>query len=1240
MSALPEDLAAAAAAMPRSTTSASMSAAAAAAAASALVTGGNGPAPIALDLRPTSLHESALSPAEHAVFPIWLSNIKAAPSGQPGLYDEQDALNFLRRDCSIDIEDEIQILSLFERTPRGMTAGHLYALMRLASWVKAGQAPSRRLLFTQAPPLKMKKLPPQSPPKPALLKAEQATPAPSVIAPSVISAAVQTPPSVVAPTPARYPTAAPPSQTPALSPYARSSKGFASASSSVAPGILNKPTPALPPQAVPIAATAAAGVAPPQPSSTAMSMFPSRVGTSAITIAPTPQLPPSSNNGVDALLGFDPAPNPFKQAAGSAQLKQPQQFQNPPPPAPPPRPQQPRIVKPTPVVASAAGASNPFRSASLSLPRSAPMYGVSVSGQSDHSGGSGAQGPFANPGEYSYSAVAAVAAAAQAAAATRPTEQASPPLPPRPSFGGGEAAALGQLIQTAAPPPLPARVHPLIQAGLYASSEVRKRKEALPPKTFSVIQSSSSTSKASKPKPRLLTGEAAPKDVLEMLPPPQHQSSAKKRAAAAAAAAAGGGTTTPFSHRGTETRRSVSDVQAFLRRHSEHDSELGGNGLGASDLGRTRSRGATSGVGVGLSEDGGGGGAGAGASGRHGAQDVVPGSTSGAKTTLLGNPATYAPKASYAHVSKAKGSLPAWLREQEELQRSALVQEDPDRPPTNPRSPFSPNTPQYQHQHARSHSSSNGHVRRSLNNTSGSGSNPNRHSMISALDSAVLEDEEEEEGDGVRGRRGVDDDGEDGEDEEEDDEDFVDAPAALHRTRSRSRSGPGAADDTRSEQEMSEQARSAATSIERPHNPFAERPLGKGHPSTTSSTAASPSAAAMAALVSEPGGATLAQRPLGRSKTLHGKGPAPPPPGHAHGHAHGSAHAHAPPPAPPRRRLDSSPATAFESPSFTLSSGQPFQPPPQRSPTAEMRRGGSLRISSSASHGRFPTDDGMSPGGGGSVRGSAPALPPPKRANSMTWRQSSGGSSSPTDVNSGRGGSGTSGTITAAAATAGSRASVVGASIKEKMTDLFRQSIGGGEGAGGLSREYSSNGISDAGNGTTPKNEMGGFGNFLTKPSPKGERPLDLLQQDIAGVVERHGWLARAAEKAKGRPITEGRRGLMSERERNGGEADAADDDVGVEDGADDSYETEKHPHRPHQAHQPKTRLSDRPQPDDGHHYDDDEVEQDPDAHHSTGSGHVRRSASLRRHQQRAASPDQSPFGDSNRPTDGYARLA
>ncbi|CAD6911973.1 unnamed protein product [Tilletia controversa] len=1116
-----------------------------------LLTGG--PAPIALDLRPPSLHESALSPAEHALFPIWLSGIKAAPSGQPGLYDEQDALTFLRRDCAIDIEDEIQILSLFERTPRGMTAGHLYALMRLASWVKAGQAPSRRLLFTQAPPLKMRKQPPQSPPKPVGLKSELANPI-------------------------RYPTAAPQQSSAGMASFQRSTTVMPSSSPRESAGmqpLASKPIPALPPMAA-----SSASIIAPQPSSVIMSPYGSRQGHSAV-LTPAPALPSASNTAMDAVFGFDPAPNPFKQASGSATLKQPQQFQ-PPPPVPPPRPQQPRIVKPTPVVASAAGASNPFRSASMSIPRSAPMYGVSVSGQSDASNGSGAQGPFDNPGGYSYSAIAAVAAAAQAAN-KQPEDPTSPPLPPRPSFGGGEAAALGQLIQTAAPPPLPARVHPLIQAGLYASSEVRKRKEALPPKTFSVIQSSSKAqqakSKPPKSTPRLLTGEAAPKDVLEMLPPPpQHLATAKKRAAAAAAA---GGTNTPFSNRGGggETRRSVSDVQAFLRRHSEHDSE--GNLLGTSEFGRTRSRGATSGIGVGFSEDdeagspltinGGGGGSGIGGN-KHGADAVVPGSTSGAKTTLLGNPATYAPKASYAHVSKSKGSLPAWLREQEELQRSALMPDDPERPPTTGTATAT------HHSHGRSQSSSlqgspsnglgqeQGHSRRrSAANASGGSSGAaayahhhaagaSRHSMISALDSAVLEDEDGEEQDGS-GNGDEDEEVEAGEGQGQgDDEDFVDAPVAAGRA--------GPADDARSEQEMSEKARSAATSIERPHNPFAERSLGKGHPSM-------------------PESGNLA-RPLGRSKTVqHGKGPAPPPP--------------PPPMAPPRRRLDSSPAAARESPPFRLSSGQAFQPPPQRSPTADLRRGGSLRTASN--HSRYPTDEGgvilsASGSAAGSIRDRLAVNP--KRANSVSWQQQQAqqhhsGSSSPTERGS------------AAMATGGPRSGGMGATIKEKMTDLFRQSIGG---EGVLSREYGSGG----GGGTTNGHHaegggggggVGGLGPLLTKPNPQAERPIDLLQQDIAAVVERHGWLARAAEKAKGRPVSEGRRGLMSDQQNGHGHGDEDEDDGG--------YVVSQQ----QQQSQRRSRLSaaDRPRP------DDDGVAPD--------------------------TPEQSPFGDSHRPVeDGYARLS
>lgn len=81
------------------------------------------------------------------------------------------------------------------------------------------------------------------------------------------------------------------------------------------------------------------------------------------------------------------------------------------------------------------------------------------------------------------------------------------------SRGGGSPVSGRSIIDASAgdlkPPPLPPRhISPLIQAGLNARSEVRRKQEARPPKTFTVLQSTSA--RHAKERPRLLTGQAAP----------------------------------------------------------------------------------------------------------------------------------------------------------------------------------------------------------------------------------------------------------------------------------------------------------------------------------------------------------------------------------------------------------------------------------------------------------------------------------------------------------------------------------------------------------------------------------------------------------------------------------------------------------------------------------------------------------------------------------------------------------
>lgn len=386
----------------------------------------------------------------------------------------------------------LQILSLFERFPLGLLPGHFFALLRLASWVQRGEAPSKAMLFTQV-----------SPPKVGLKTS-----------------------GPVQPPPARHVSTSP-RRTSYSSPKASKAVEAANVDSMAkSPQIKQQ-------SATPAAATtapAAFSIPPPVPDDSTKPANPFRqhhahpAGTS------------SSNMLGSAILGFDPAPNLSKQT-------------------------KPKLVRPTPIVADAStsvlGAPSipvvdPFRS------------GASAGGSSvNHSPVSG-RSVFEEPS--------------------------GPPLPPRPIEGLG--------AELRPPPPLPPRhISPLIQAGLNARREVKSRKEALPPKTFTVLQSTSDKHPL-KETPRLLTGQAAP-------PPPSSYTPKKK------------------SLPGSEPRRSIVDLA----------------GMSATSV----------------------------AGGGQGTKSVVEHPSPKNRVGPL--PPTIAPKPSY--VGKGKEGVPAWLREQEHLQRSS-----------------------------------------------------------------------------------------------------------------------------------------------------------------------------------------------------------------------------------------------------------------------------------------------------------------------------------------------------------------------------------------------------------------------------------------------------------------------------------------------------------------------------------------------------------------------------------------
>ncbi|WFC98869.1 hypothetical protein MYAM1_001602 [Malassezia yamatoensis] len=102
--------------------------------------------------RPSFLDITALSPEEYAVFPRWVERIKPAHTRRRGLLDEHAAIKFLRNELRISVEDEVKIMSLFERLPLGLTPGHFFAMVRLASWAQQNREITQDLVFTQTIP--------------------------------------------------------------------------------------------------------------------------------------------------------------------------------------------------------------------------------------------------------------------------------------------------------------------------------------------------------------------------------------------------------------------------------------------------------------------------------------------------------------------------------------------------------------------------------------------------------------------------------------------------------------------------------------------------------------------------------------------------------------------------------------------------------------------------------------------------------------------------------------------------------------------------------------------------------------------------------------------------------------------------------------------------------------------------------------------------------------------------------
>ncbi|TKY85325.1 hypothetical protein EX895_005487 [Sporisorium graminicola] len=607
-----------------------------------------------LNARRSYLDESALSPQEYLVYLSSFNSIKPAPSGQPDLVDEQDGLRYLREECAMSMADELEILPLFERTPLGLGSGHFFAMLRLVSWAQQGRSASKDLIFTQTKPARIalpkKFTTPQSASAATFGSAQQVTsPGPRSLTAGPSSL-------VSAPTPSAKPTPSKPdsSTKPLLTPVREESSMNLNESTDSAQSTHFKPPPAVPakPQMPKLVAPKPKVANPnvplnleqlqrkPVPVPPSSSANPFRDGAAsttgyasgsgyAVAVGAISTTPANISTPLDALRGFDPAPNPFKQS-------------------------KPRIVKPTPVRASSP-ASNPFRNGTPAMAALSNFPKVVYDHASD---GASSQASSSRSRQQQQQ---------QQHSTYQPDRlgAGSPPLPPRPGDRN--------------PPPLPPRhISPLIQAGLNARSEVRRAQESLPPKTFTVLQSSAAKHHGGHApvKPRLLTtGQTAPREAATVI------SHAKKRSVSGTKSLLGGSSAVgldsrKFGHDGLPLQRR--DSQQSTSDVGRNDTELGTNARRTSSQLHRGVGGGDSEVGAAISMV------------SHGdlhhhqqQQRTVP---------------TVAPKPIYAKkagsvgeedsssASKVKPTLPSWLKEQEELQREALASgsEPPPPPPIQP----------------------------------------------------------------------------------------------------------------------------------------------------------------------------------------------------------------------------------------------------------------------------------------------------------------------------------------------------------------------------------------------------------------------------------------------------------------------------------------------------------------------------------------------------------------------------
>ncbi|KAJ1024048.1 hypothetical protein NDA13_004878 [Ustilago tritici] len=583
--------------------------------------------------RRSFLDESALSPQEYIVYLSSFASIKPAPSDQPDLIDEQDGLRYLREECGMSMADELEILPLFERTPLGLASGHFFAMLRLVSWAQQGKSATKDLVFTQTKPARIalpKKIStPQSASAATFGNVQQITsPGPrSLTAGPLPLVSASAPPT-------KIPPQKPDSSTKPLLTPVREEFGLNFNEQPDSPRDAFKPPPVVPAkpempklvapkpkfanpniplnleqlQRKPVPIPPSSSANPFHDGATSTTSYASGSGY-AVAVGAASTLPTNISTPSGALLGFDPAPNPFKQS-------------------------KPRIVKPTPVRASSP-ASNPFRNGTPAMAAQSHFPKVVFDQAND---------------------------ASSQASSSRSRQQhqadrlgaSSPPLPPRPGDRN--------------PPPLPPRhISPLIQAGLNARSEVRRAKESLPPKTFTVLQSSAAKHGGHPlAKPRLLNGQTAPPEIAAAT------SHAKKRSMSGTKSFLGSSSALSHPLQRRDSEQSASDV-------GRNDTELG-----------TAARRTSSQLPRGISGDSE---VGAGSSMvSHGVlhqqrQRTVP--------TVAPKP-IYAKKAgsasggggedSSSSVSKVKATLPSWLKEQEELQREALASgsEPPPPPPIQP----------------------------------------------------------------------------------------------------------------------------------------------------------------------------------------------------------------------------------------------------------------------------------------------------------------------------------------------------------------------------------------------------------------------------------------------------------------------------------------------------------------------------------------------------------------------------